>query len=171
MFDKLKRKSFKKKIDKNLVNRDMSQRNTTLKTLGYLINEDLFQDFELLYQFSSDLGLQRKDVKIYTFKEVKKKIPTLRQNQINNKHFSWNGEILNQNAIEFLDFPFDVLIGYYFEKNEFLDIMMSRSKAKFKVGFSSSDKRLLDLIINVDPLNFERFKKELKKYLSVLKKI
>lgn len=171
MFDKLKRKSLKDKIDKNLISRDLSHRNSSLKTLGYLVNEDMFQDFELLYQFSKDIGLQRKDVKIYTFKEVKKKIPTLRQNQINNKHFSWSGEILNTNAIEFLDIPFDVLVGYYSEKNEFLDIMMSRSKAKFKVGFGRSDKRLVDLIINVDPMNFERFKEEFRKYLSVLNKI
>jgi len=171
MFDKLKRKSLKKKIDKNLIDRDLSQRNTALRTLGFLVNEDLFQNFEMLYQYSTELGLQRKDIKIYTFKEVKKKIPTLRQNQINNKHFSWTGEILNQNAIEFLDTPFDVLVGYYSEENEFLEIMMSRSKAKFRVGFAKSDKRLLDLIIDVDPMNFERFKKEFKKYLSVLNKI
>jgi hypothetical protein len=171
MFEKLKRKSIKKKIVKNLINRDLSQRNTKLRTLGYLVNEDVFNDFEKLFEFSTELGLLRKDVKIYTFKEVKKKIPTLRQNQINNKDFSWTGEIHNQNALEFLDIQFDVLVGFYSEENEFLDIMMSKSKAKFKLGFEGSDSRLYDLILKVDPMDLERFKEELKKYLSVLKKI
>jgi hypothetical protein len=171
MFEKLKRKSIKKKIVKNLIDRDLSQRNTKLRTLGYLLNEDNYPDFEQLFEFSTELGLQRKDIKIFTFIEVKKKIPTLRQNQINNKDFSWTGEIHNQNALEFLDIPFDVLVGYYSEENVFLDIMMSSSKAKFKLGFDGSDSRLYDLILRVDPMDFKRFKEEFKKYLSILKKI
>ncbi len=171
MFEKLKRKSLKKKINRNLISRDLSQRNTKLRTLGYLVNEDMFQDYEQLFEFSTELGLQPKDIKIFTFIEVKKKIPTLRQNQINNKDFTWSGEIHNQNALEFLDIPFDVLVGFYSEENVFLDIMMSRSKANFKLGFEGSDSRLYDLILSVDPMDFERFKVEFKKYLSVLKKI
>jgi hypothetical protein len=171
MFEKLKRRSLRKRIEKNLTNRDLSQRNTKLRTLGYLVDEDMFQDFELLYDFSAELGLQRKDVKIYSFKEVKKKIPTMRQNQINNKDFSWSGEINNQNALEFLEIQFDVLVGFYCGKNEFMDIMISISKAKFKMGFEGSDTRLFDLILSVDPKDFKSFKEEFKKYLSVLKKI
>jgi len=171
MFEKLKRKSLKKKINRNLISRDLSQRNTKLITLGYLVDEDMFKDFEQLFEFSTELGLQRKDIKIYTFIEVKKKIPTLRQNQTNNKDFTWSGEIHNQNALEFLDIPLDVLVGFYSKENVFLDIMVSRSKANFKLGFEGSDSRLYDLILRVDPMNFERFKKEFKKYLSVLGKI
>jgi hypothetical protein len=171
MFEKLKRKSIKRKISRNLIKRDISQRNAKLRKLGYLVNEDMFQDFEQLFEFSAELGLQRKDIKFYTFKEVKKKIPTLRQNQINNKDFSWKGDIQNQNALEFLDIPFDVLVGFYNEENEFMDIMISKSKAKFKLGFQGCDSRLFDLILRVDPMDFEQFKEEFKKYLTALKKI
>ena len=72
---------------------------------------------------------------------------------------------------EFLDIHFDVLVGFYSEENEFLDIMVSRSKAKFKIGFEGADSRLFDLILQVNPMKFNQFKAELKKYLSVLKKI
>jgi hypothetical protein len=171
MFKNLKQKSFRKQTERNLKNRDFSTRNTPLKTLGFLIDEEKFQDFEALYDFSETLGIQRKDVKLFCFVEYQKKAPSLRQNQINNKDFSWKGEITNQNAKEFLEIPFDVLIGFYKDKNEFLDLMASSSSAKFKVGVAGVDDRLYDLILSVNPYNVASFKNELKKYLRVLNKI
>ena len=171
MFKNLKQKSFKKQTERNLKKRDFSTRNTSLKTLGFLVDEEKFQDFEKLYAFSEALGIQRKDVKIFCFVEYQRKAPSLRQNQINNKDFSWEGEITNQNAKEFLEFPFDVLIGFYKDKNEFLDLMASSSNAKFKVGVAGVDDRLYDLLLSLDPYNVENFKNELKKYLRVLNKI
>ena len=171
MLKKIQQRFLRKLTDKNLKNRDISKLNESLKTLGFLVDEDLFNDFEKLYAVSEKMGLQRKDVRIFTFMRVRKKLPSLRQNQINNKHFTWKGEIHNQNANEFLGVKFDVLVGYYNGKNEFLDLMMSASKAKFKVGFSDTDDRLSDLLINVNPLNINQFSQELIKYLKVLNKI
>jgi hypothetical protein len=45
------------------------------------------------------------------------------------------------------------------------------SMANFKVGISSRDERLYDLIIYVDNKDFKIFKDELKKYLTILNKI
>jgi hypothetical protein len=171
MLKKLKRRSIKKKTDKNLLKRDLSQVNAPLKTLGFLIDEDSFQDFEKLYDYSKYLGLQRKDIKVFSFIEFKKKAPSLRQDQITNKDFSWDGLINNQSAKEFLTKDFDVLVGYYNGTHEFLDLMVSESKAKFKVGSAGADKRLFDLLIGINPLETEIFKTELKKYLIILNKI
>jgi len=171
MFKKIQQRFLRKRIHKNLKNRDTSKINEPLKTLGFLVDEDLFNEFERLFELVKDIGLQRKDVKIFTFIRVKKKVPSLRQNQINNKHFTWKGEIDNLNAKEFLDIPFDVLVGYYKGDHEFLNLMMSASKAKFKVGFSGTDDRLSDLLINVDLIKVEEFKIEFIKYLRVLNKI
>ena len=171
MFEKLKRKYLKKQTEENLKKRDLTLRNAPLKTLGFLIDENIIHDLDTLYNFSKDLQLHRKDVKVYSFREVKKKLPTLVQNQINNKDFSWRGDINNQNAKEFLDIPFDVIIGYYHGKNEFLDVMMSKSKSKFKVGFKGGDERLYDLLMDINPNNIEDFKLELIKYLKILNKI
>lgn len=171
MLKKVKQHSLKKHTEKNLTERDISQRNTSLNYLGFLVDEVLFDDFEMLYGFGKELGLQRKDVKVFTFVETRRKIPSHRQNQITNKEFTWRGEIQNQNAQEFLDFPFDVLIGYYKGKHEFLGAMVAQSKAKFKIGFSGADERLFDLLLTVDLQNPEAFKSEVKKYLRILKKI
>ncbi|SRX55611.1 hypothetical protein AEQU1_02635 [Aequorivita sp. CIP111184] len=151
--------------------RDISQRNAPLKYLGFLVDEAFFDNFELFYEFGKELGLQRKDVKLFTFVETRRKIPSLRQNQITNKEFTWRGEIQNQNAQEFLDFPFDVLIGLYNGKHDYLSAMVAQSRAKFKIGFNGADERLYDLLLTVDIQKPELFKSEVKKYLQIFKKI
>lgn len=171
MFERLKRRSLKKVTERNLAHRDLSQLNSTLKTLGFIVDEKLIQDFEPLYDFYVDFKLLPKDVKVFTFIEVKKKLPSLLQNQVQSKDFNWKGEMHNQNASEFLDKDFDVLVGYYEGKHEFLDAMISQSNAKFKVGFVGGDKRLFDLLISVKPDEIETFKLELKKYLEILNKL
>jgi hypothetical protein len=171
MLNKIKRFSLIKHTQKNLTERDVSQRNTPLKHLGFLVDEAFFEDFEMFYKFGEELGLQRKDVKFFTFVETRRKIPSLRQNQISNKEFTLRGDIHNQNAQEFLGFPFDVLIGFYKDKHEFLDAMVAQSKAKFKVGFNGADERLFDLLLTVDLRKQDAFRSEVKKYLEILKKI
>lgn len=171
MFDKLKRRSLRKLTEKNLAKRDLSKVNSPLKTLGFLVDEMQFQDFDQLYDFSGELQLVPKDIKVFSFIEVKKKLPTLRHNQVQCKDFNWKGEMHNQNASEFLAEEFDVLIGYYEGENEFLDALISQSKAKFKVGFAGSDDRLYDLMLAVKPKDTALFKSELKKYLRILNKI
>ncbi|MCF6308390.1 MAG: hypothetical protein L3J09_10580 [Flavobacteriaceae bacterium] len=171
MLKRFQKKRIQNKIELNLKNRDISNLNDSVVTMGYLVDEDMFQNFEKLFEVSKEMGLKDKNVKIFTFMNVKKKLPSLRQNQINNKEFSWKGIIQNQNANEFLELPFDILIGFYQEKNDYLDLMMTKSKAKFKVGFEGGDCRVSDLIIDVDPLKTNDFKRELIKYLRVLNKI
>lgn len=171
MLKKVKHNSLRKHTERNLLERDVSQRNTSLKYLGFLVDEAFFDDFEILYEFGKELGLQRKDVKLFTFVETRRKIPSLRQNQITNKEFTWQGEIHNQNAREFLDFPLDVLIGFYRDQHEFLSAMVAQSKAKFKIGFTGADVRMYDLLLSVDPQNIAAFKSETRKYLKIFNKI
>tara|TARA_B100000809_G_C15133048_1_gene529287 strand:- start:3291 stop:3809 length:519 start_codon:yes stop_codon:yes gene_type:complete len=171
MLKRIQKIFLKKSVDNNLKNRNISNINDQLHSIGFVIDEGIKIDFEKFYEISKELGLQEKDVKIFSFSEVKTKTPTLHQNKINNKHFTWKGEIHNQNANEFLETPFDVLVGYYLTKNDYLDVMISKSKAKFKVGFKEIDNRLFDLLIDVNPLNISAIKKELVKYFRTLNKI
>lgn len=171
LFENIKRRALLKIIDANISQRDNSEINASLVTLGILVDESLTQDFETLYDIANDLGLQRKDVRIFSFLELQHNAPSFQQNQINNKDFNWKGKISCLNAREFLEVPFDVLIGYYNKSHIFLDMMVSSSRAKFKVGMKGADKRLFDLLISVDTENNMAFKTELKKYLKILNKI
>jgi hypothetical protein len=171
MFEKLKRRSIKKHTEKYLARRDRSQVNAKLVTLGFVVDEALRQDFEPLYDFAAQLDIQRKDISVFSFLEVKRKVPSMRQNQVNNKHFTWQGAINNQDAEEFLARKFDVLVGLYEGHHPFLDLMVSKSQAKFKVGFQGCDERLFDLTMALSPREISPFKRELKKYLKILNKI
>lgn len=171
MLEKLKHTSLRKQTERNLSKRDISQRNTPLKHLGFLVNEAFFDDLETLNKFGTELGLEPKNIKQFTFIETRKKIPSLRSNQISNKQFNWRGEIQSENAREFLDFPLDVLIGIYNGRQDFLDAMMAESKAKFKIGFNDADDRLFDLILTVDLKKPQLFEAEVAKYLKILNKI
>lgn len=171
MLQKIKNYSLNKRTNRNLSERDFSQRNTPLKYLGFLIDETFFDEFEMLYGFGTDLGLQRKDIKLFTFVEARKNIPSLRHNQITDKGFNWRGEIHNPDAREFLDYPFDVLIALYKDKHNYLDALVAESRAKFKIGFNDADKRLFDLLLSVDLKDQALFKAEVEKYMRVMKKI
>lgn len=171
MFDKLKQRSIQKKTQQNLENRDLSGVNNPLKTLGFLVDESQFQDLDKLYAFYQSFRLQPKDVKVFSFVKFKKSLPTLRQNQLHHKEINWKGQINNANAMEFLDTEFTILVGLYQSKNAFLDLMVSQSKAQFKVGFQESDPLLYDLLLGIDPHNIELLEEELLKYTKVLNKL
>lgn len=171
MFEKLRIRSSKRQTTKVLASRDLSCRNTPLECLGFLVDEALLNDFEKLNTFGLELGLQPENIKIFSFIETKKKLPSMRQNQINNKEFGWRGEVSNQSATDFLNTPFDVLIGFYNDEHRFLDLMSAKSKARFKIGYNQADKRLFDLLLSADLKDFERFKSETTKYLKLLNKI
>ena len=171
IFQKLKQKSIQNGVERNLQNRDTTQLNAKVRTIGFLVDEMQFSDFESLYDIFKDLQLQPKDIKVFSFIESKKKLPTLRRNQVQTKDFDWKGNLHNQDAQEFLDNPFDVLVGFYSNRHPIIELMISASKAKFKVGFQGQDDRLYDLVLAVAPKNREVFKAELKKYLTVFGKI
>ena len=171
IFKKLKQKNLKKRVEKYLKERDASGVNSQVTTIGFFVNETDFQDFEKFYEIFKELNLQPKDVKVFSFIESKKKLPSLRQNQVQSKDFDWKGNLHNQSAQEFLDRDFDVLVGYYSKKHEILDILVAASQAKFKVGLQGADERLFDLLLEVSFRDFGVFKSELKKYLKILGKV
>ena len=171
IFKKLKQKNLKRALEKQLSERDTFYVNKPVKTIGFLVNEANGPDFEKFYEIFKDLNLQPKDVKVFSFVESKRKLPSLRQNQVQGKDFDWKGNLHNQNAQEFLDRDFDVLVGYYSKKHEILDLLVASSRARFKVGLYGLDERLFDLLLSVQLNDFKLFKSELKKYLGILGKL
>ena len=67
--------------------------------------------------------------------------------------------------------PFDLLINYY-DVNKYGILLLSiKSKANFKVGFDTVDKRVNHFIIKELVDNYKEFTSELFKYLKILNKI
>jgi hypothetical protein len=114
------------------------------------------------------LGLE--NVKILTFLDYDKKNHTI-NSYFTEKDIDWNGAIQKADFRDFLNEPFDLLIGYFDTKNIFLELAVLKSKATFKVGFSEVNQRLYDMEIAEIPSKIDNFLNELKKYLVILKKM
>ena len=87
------------------------------------------------------------------------------------KDIGWNGNIKNTELKIFLNQDFDALISYYADDKLELRMLTALSKAKFKIGVLQTDSRLNDLIIKTDMSEFDVFKNEVFKYLTILNKI
>ncbi|EDM43273.1 hypothetical protein SCB49_00922 [unidentified eubacterium SCB49] len=170
MFEKLKLKSLRKRVDKNLDARDMSQLHSRLKTIAFVINEEDSVSIETLHEIASSLGVEDGNYQVLVFQKYKKN-EVLEEHQIHHKQIKWRGVVHNEFAQKFLERPFDVLIGYYNGTHPYLDFLISESAARFKVGLEQSDLRLFDLQIEVEISQNKLFVTELKKYLHVLGKV
>ena len=77
----------------------------------------------------------------------------------------------SERVTNFTEQSFDMLISYYDIQKPTLLLVTRSSKAKFKVGFQTIDKRVNHLVINTIAENYSEFISELFKYLKILKKI
>lgn len=87
------------------------------------------------------------------------------------KDFGWRGKVVNLELQKFIATNFDVLISYYKSNSTALKLVTALSKADLKIGISNLDERLLDIIFDVEPHQFDTFKNEFKKYLTILNKL
>ena len=57
----------------------------------------------------------------------------------------------------------------YFGENRILTLLSSRTNAKFRVGFDCTNQNINDIIFTDIFNNFEKFRKQLIKYLNYIK--
>jgi hypothetical protein len=157
------RRQFQKKLIENAVHRTVSQKE--IKTVGIITTDEISKWVNVKEEVEKILNL--KNVKIYSFRP---------QNKNSNKYFSekdfnWQGNICKTDFKSFIDEPFDLLIGYFNKNNLFLESSVLQSNALFKVGISDVNQELYDIEIAETPIKTERFFLELKKYLTILRKL
>ena len=68
MLKRIQKIFLKKIVDNNLKNRNISNINDELHSIGFLVDEEIKIDFENFYEISKELGLHEKDVKIFSFR-------------------------------------------------------------------------------------------------------
>ena len=171
IFKAFKTKSNQKYINKLLSARRVAVRNAKMKKVGVILNVAEFSDFEAFRQYFKTLGIQQANTKIIGFVEDPKDSNDLWDTYFNPKDFGWKGKINNIDLQAFINTEFDVLISYYKGNQIELNLITAVSKADFKVGLTNHDDRFYDLMIDIKTNQFSVFKTELKKYLTVLKKI
>jgi hypothetical protein len=167
----IKEISLKKILKSSLQNVKSSSLTTPIKNIGVLIDESYFSDKELLIQELIASGIKENKIKTIVFRDKIKKNETFSQPTFSNKDMSWKGDIKSDFVNDFINEPFDMLISYYDTEKAPLLLITNQSKALFKVGFSTVDKRLNHLMINTNAENHKVFVHELFRYLKILNKI
>jgi hypothetical protein len=160
------KKHFRKILLEKENNRVVSQKE--IKTVGILTTDEISNWVDVKEEVEKLLNLR--NAKIYSFR------PNKKNREVSYKHFSeidfsWNGNISQPNFKNFIDEPFDLLIGYFSKKNWYLENAVLRSNATFKVGISKVNQQLYDIEIAEVPIKTDKFLLELKKYLKILKKL
>lgn len=164
----IKELSAKKVLNKNSHQVNSSSFSGKLKTVGVIIDESNFTETKKLVKELVSKGISKENIEVVVFNNKLKSNTDYSKTVFGSKHLNWKAGILNSDLNEFVNKEFDLLISYYDTEKAILSIVTHNSKAKFKVGFSSIDKRLNNLIINTNIENYNIFIDELIKYLKVL---
>lgn len=161
----------KKAFKKNLQNVKSEEVSNAVKTVGLLIDASYFSQEEALINDLIENGFSKENIKVIVYTDKSKSKEANSKLAFSAKHLNWKGEITGPKVNDFLNEEFDLLISYYDVEKTILMLFTFKSKAKFKVGFASIDKRLNHLIINTKAENFKVFNDELFRYLKLLNKI
>ena len=161
----------KKYVKNKLSNVTNLFQNDKVTTVGILVDETLFNKKEALIDQLFNNGIDVNNIRLLVFKDKIQKKETYNYPIFSQSDLSLIGKIINKDAEAFIAEPFDLLINYYDVEKVSLIIATNESKAKFKVGFESIDKRLNHFIIESKIEDYGIFVTELFKYLKILNKI
>lgn len=165
-----KKQTIAKEYNKLLLDQTNNRKvsNNVIESIAVLTTEEISWDHNLLGPLENLFG--NRNVKIYSFQQYDKNNLPL-NNQFTEKTIGRNGEILDIEFKVFLETNFDLLITYFNIENIYLEFATLLSNAGFKAGFAGVKSDLFDLEISVKNDDFDGFNKELKKYLTILKKL
>ncbi|WP_433829759.1 DUF6913 domain-containing protein [Flavobacterium anhuiense] len=159
----------KKSLNVNLNNKKSEVFAKKIQTIGLLIDESNFEHSEALIKELALHGIALENIKVLAYREKFKEKETYSRPTFAKKHINWNGEITEGFLSEFVNSEFDLLLSYYDVENVILKLITSKSKAKFKVGFSTVDQRLNRFMISTELGNYKLFISELFRYLKNIK--
>jgi hypothetical protein len=160
MFYKIIKDFFlKKNVTKRLLKQHSPVVQNKITTIGILVDETYFSNTSALLGQICLQGFKREQITVLVYKDRIKSKDEIAAPFLALKNISWAGEIN------------DLLINYY-DVNKYPLLLLSiQSKATFKVGFESVDKRVNHFIIKAVVAQYEAFTYELIKYLKILNKI
>lgn len=167
----IKEFSVKKILNSDLPDVNHNVVSGIIKTVGLITHQRYFSETEALVKELVATGISEGDIEIVYYIDSGRSNNRKPGTIFSSKDLKWNAEIDNTELRAFIHKEFDLLISFYDIEKAVLVIATYRSKAHFKVGFSTIDKRLNNLIINTTIGNQTVFSHELIKYLKILNKI
>lgn len=161
----------KKIVTKRLLKQQCPLVQKKIATIGIVVDETYFSNTPALLEQICLQGFQREQIAVLVYKDRIKSKEEITSPFVALKNISWAGEINKTEVNDFIATPFDLLINYYDVNKYPLLLLSTQSKATFKVGFESVDKRVNHFIIKAVVDQYEAFTVELVKYLKILNKI
>lgn len=172
MFYRILKEFFLKKVvSKGLLGYKLEDSEDKIKTIGILVDESESFNREAILKELKSYNLDLETIDVLVFKEKIKAKEVIEEPFYTLKDLSLSGKINKVEVQKFIDANFDLLINFYEEPKASLNVIAKKSKAKFKVGLSTIDKRINHLIIDSDLENVKVFTSELIKYLRILNKV
>ena len=160
-----------KLVKKNLSNVKHSPTQFAIQTVGIVFDESYFYEREALVQELVQKGIADNNIKVLVFKDKIRKNEQFDYPVFCHKDLSWRATFDKSEVKDFIAQKFDLLINYYDVEKSALLLVTNQSKATFKVGFASIDKKLNHFMIHTNAENYKVFVDELFKYLKILNKI
>lgn len=167
----IKDSGLKKIIKKTLSNYKPGASDGQIATVGIVLDETYFKDKEALINKLVQQGIQRSAIETLSYLDKIKKGEQPDCCHFTKKDITSGGEFTKQDVAAFINRPFDLLISYYDVAKPALVLATLKSKASFKVGFSTVDNRLNSFMIASQAEKHEEFTEELIKYLKILNKL
>ena len=169
LVNKLRIRFLENKIDESISILRSSNRSPKkpIKSIGCIVDTNLDLDYSDVLGLAMEMGLKEKDIKIISYSNSIYNDPFCKM-RISDKSVNFNGNIISSDAEEFISTNYDILINY-FGDNRILTLLSLKTKAKFRVGFDCSNQNINDIIFTDIFNNFEKFKKQLIKYLNYIK--
>lgn len=172
MFSKIIKEFFLKKlVNKKLTQHQLDEAEGKIQTVGIVVDETFFENKEVLLQKFISHGFLSENIVLLSFKNKYKAKESVKEPFFSLVNVGLSGKINKKEIQDFINSPFDMLVSYYDERKAPLMLVTKQSKAKFKVGFSSVEKRMFHLMIASEVEKEEEFTSELFKYLKILNKI
>ena len=172
MFSRIIKNFFlKRTINKRLEKHQLQHHSHIIKSIGIVIDETYFKETSALIDQLVKIGFKEDKIEVLHFLDKNKKNLASNKQYIFNKDISWSGIIKSESVNQFVNQNFDLLINYYDIEKPALLLISKKSKANFKVGFQSIDKRVHHFMVNLPAEQYKDFVIELYKYLKILKKI
>ncbi len=170
IFKGLKRNAIKKRIESHLQKREGKSTTVSgIKSMGVLIDASKPVKILSLLKLANELGVKSDALKIMGYKEDPKVVEEDQDTSYYSENsIGANGSLKSNSLQEFVNADFDVLISFYKEEKLELNYIAAITKAKFKVGLSTIDHRINDLVIGTPIEDTDLFIAELKKYLKIL---
>lgn len=156
---------------KKSLNRSPVVDNKSIETIGILID---ISEKNYLEKFKEALRIHQVDfskTKTLIFKKKINKDEIFNYDVISFKDFDVTGHLKDDKAIQFINYPFDLLICYFEDYQQALNDLAIQSKAKFKVGFKGDFNHYNNLFIDTRFDHVDSFVDETFKYLKILNKL